>query len=201
MAKKRGLAGYKKRRGKRKNSMLVPNPPMMTDLKDYILPGFAAYAGTKLLTRLAYQTLQPKLPRAGKHVAALSSLGAFAAVWWLGHRWKKIAKYHDGIVIGAAIAAGQCLARTYLPARYSWIISDYAIAPAQAAQPAMQPLPEPRGAAIDIPEDDDELGDLGVLSGGMADIYDDEGNTDSGRMMAELESAGSDDDGLGDLFS
>lgn len=127
MSKKKGLAGYRKRRRRRSNpstAIARSNPAFLDDAKDAIMPGFVSYAGTRLLSRIVFMLVSRRWPRAGKHVAAASSVVSFLAAWFAAHKIKRLAKYHDGIVIGSGIAALSTVARTYLP-KYGWIVADY----------------------------------------------------------------------------
>jgi hypothetical protein len=152
MARKKGLAAFKKRRRGRKKKANPPakkaNPPLLKDATEVILPGFASYAGTRLLARIVYTIIQKKYPKAGKHAAAGASVAAFAAVWFGAHRIKRLEKYHDGMVMGSAIATIGTLVRTYL-SKYGWIIADYRPEDVKA-------LPAQAPAALPEPELDDE---------------------------------------------
>lgn len=100
------------------------NPQPFQDLVEFIIPGFAGYAGTKFLARIVNVQLSKRFPNAGKHVAAGSTIMAFLAAWFLLHRIKRLEKYHTPAVVGSAIASLQTLVQTYLP-KYGWIVSDY----------------------------------------------------------------------------
>lgn len=129
MARKTGLAAHRKRRRRRSNPSTPArrsNPGIVKDIKDDILPGFASYAGTRLLSRIVFMLISRRWPRVGKHAAAASAVLAFAGAWLLAHKVKKLSKYHDGIVVGSGIAAISTVARTYLP-KYGWIVADYGV--------------------------------------------------------------------------
>lgn len=137
MAKKakKGLALVAQRRQTRRRSVTA-NPPVGTDLLHSVLPGFGAYAATRLLSRIVYSLVQRKWPKLGKHAAALAATGAFGTAWLGAHRIQRLAPYHDVIVIGSGVAALQTIVRTYLP-RYGWIVADPKPADVQpAALPA-----------------------------------------------------------------
>jgi len=193
MAKRKRSAGALAKRRKRKSPHTIArksNPPILEDLKNTALPGFASYVSTKLLARIIYQVTQNRMPKAGKHAAAVSAAGAFLAVWFLGHRIKPLKKYHDGAVIGSAIAAMQIIVRTYFPDKYSWIVGDYL--PSPEGQVAAQQTPQIPQSGFSMTPDDD----LGAL-----DDYTDEDpphpdNDDVDSFLSEL---GDDADGLGSL--
>jgi len=136
--KKKGLARSHRRAKSAKRIVSAPssNPPLFTDLVEFIIPGFAGYAATRFTSRIVRGLAEKRFPRLGKHAAVLSSLAAFGASWLLVHRVKKVAKYHTPVTVGAAIAALQTTVQTYLP-KYGWIVSDYQeqkqIAPSAAA--------------------------------------------------------------------
>ncbi|MBT8453912.1 MAG: hypothetical protein KJO40_18265 [Deltaproteobacteria bacterium] len=118
--KKKGLAANRQRRRTRK----IANPPIAQDLTHFILPGFAAYGATRLLSRIVYSVIQKRWPKLGKHAGALAAVGAFGGSWFLAHRIKRLEGYHDAIVVGSGIAALQTVVRTYVP-KYGWVVSDY----------------------------------------------------------------------------
>jgi hypothetical protein len=159
--KKKGLAGYRQRRRRRNRAPTTAvarsNPGLLADAKDAIVPGFAAYAGTRFLSRVVFMLISRRWPKAGKHAAAASSVVAFLGAWFLAHRIKRLAKYHDGIVVGSGIAALSTVARTYLP-KYGWIVADYEASDyatgnaAPSAPPGELPEPEPSGDEYDYLE-------------------------------------------------
>lgn len=101
-----------------------PNPPMLVDLTNVLLPGFGAYTATRALSRIVYALVSRRSERWSKHAHAAAGLVTFAGAWFLGHRWEKIAPYHDGILIGSGIAAMQGVVQTYLPEKYRWVLAD-----------------------------------------------------------------------------
>lgn len=150
----------------------TPNPPMMEDLAELILPGFGGYAATKFLHRIISVQLTKRYPNAGKHVAAASTIGSFLAAWLLAHRVKRLAEYHTPIVIGSAIASIQTLVQTYFP-RYGWMVSDVqpdalpaasaAVSAAQMAAPVERLFPG-GPEIVDNSTVEDDLEDLNQLN-------------------------------------
>lgn len=122
MARKRRLH---KRYGRMKRNPGEPrrNPPVLQDMVEFIGPGFAAFAATRFLTRIAAVALARKKPSLGKHAGAITSAGLFAAAWFGAHRVKALEKYHTPIVVGSAIAALQSIIQLYLP-KLGWMIAD-----------------------------------------------------------------------------
>ena len=116
------------------------NPPLGEDLVEHVVPGFAGYGGTRLLSRIIYSVIIKRKPSLAKHAAVVAALASATAAWFLVHRWKKIERYHTPIVVGSAIAAIQTLVQTYL-GKYGWIVSDYASQDALVAAPVVAPTP------------------------------------------------------------
>jgi hypothetical protein len=163
-------------------ALLAPkaNPPPMEDLVEFIIPGFVGFGATKLLHRIVNIQLSKRYPRAGKHVAAASTIGSFFAAWLLLHRVERLAKYHTPAVVGAAIASIQTLTQLYLP-KYSWMVSDvqpefspFTGAPPASMMAAASPVERLFPGGPEVVSDDegsveDDLADLaglGSLGGG-----------------------------------
>lgn len=119
MARKRRLS----KRYRRNPESFKSNPPLWQDIWEFVGPGFASFAATRFLTRVAATQLAKKKPSWGKHAGAVTSLAAFAAAWWGAHRVKWLQKHHTPIVVGAAIAALQSLIQLYIP-RLGWMVAD-----------------------------------------------------------------------------
>ena len=99
------------------------NPPLGMDLMQDILPGFAAFATSRFVTRIATTQVAKRWPKVGKHAGAIAAVGTAAAAYLGAHRVKFLAPYHHPIVIGAALAAAQSLIQLYIPA-IGWMVSD-----------------------------------------------------------------------------
>ena len=104
------LARFRARHGEPKR-----NPPLATDVAEYMLPGFAAFIAARVATRFAATQIARRYPSAAKHAGAVAAVGTFAASWLGAHRVKALAKYHHPIVIGTGLAAAQSLLQLYLP--------------------------------------------------------------------------------------
>jgi hypothetical protein len=100
------------------------NPPLFTDLVEFVVPGFGGFAATRFVTRVAMTQVAQRAPSWGKHAGAVASVGSFLAAWFLAHKWKWLEKWHTPIVVGSAIAAGQSLLQIYAPNLLGWIVSD-----------------------------------------------------------------------------
>jgi len=116
------LAKFRRRHQKNPGE-LKSNPPMMTDIVEYIVPTFAAFALDRFVTRVAAVQIAKRWPKYAKHAGAIASIGTFGAAWFGAHRVKYLAKYHNQIVIGTGIAAAQSLIQIYLP-QLGWMVSD-----------------------------------------------------------------------------
>ena len=119
MAKSK-LARYRRARKARKAN---PDVAGAKDLATNIGAGFAGYAGTRLLARMAYSQAVKRYPRASEHVhVAMSALGA-AGVYFGTKHWSRVDDYHEAATIGAGIALIQTAMQTYLP-KFGWIVAD-----------------------------------------------------------------------------
>jgi hypothetical protein len=112
-----------------------------------LLPGFGAYAATRVLARIVYNFVQPRWPSLGKHAHALAGVLGFGGTWFFAHKIEKLAPYHDGIVMGSGIAALQGVATAYLPDKYNWLLQD--VSPEDVTAPAPAPTTQPAAAAGD----------------------------------------------------
>jgi hypothetical protein len=117
------LAKFRRRHAKKNPGEPKRNGPIGADIVEYIVPGFAAFAATRFLTRVAAVQIAKRWPRYAKHAGALGSVGSFAAAWFGAHRVKSLEKYHHPIVVGAGLAAIQSLIQLYVP-MLGWMISD-----------------------------------------------------------------------------
>jgi hypothetical protein len=124
MARKRRLhKRYGRKRRSEDSGGYKRNPPLWTDLAEFIGPGFAGFAATRLLTRIAAVQLAKKKPSWGKHAGAITSVAAFLGAWWASGKWKVTAKYQMPIVVGAGLAAIQSIIQLYIP-KLGWMITD-----------------------------------------------------------------------------
>jgi hypothetical protein len=153
---------------RRRSVALTPNPPIDVDLVEYILPGFAAFAATRLATRIAAVQIGKRYPKVGKHAGAVASLGAFGAAWFGAHRVSSLEKYHHPIVVGAGLAALQSLIQIYVPA-LGWAVSDASpeLASSSAAakgskQVAVSPAQVEQVSERDLPPGFSEIEQIGA---------------------------------------
>lgn len=126
MARKRRLHkryGVKKRRESNPSRAPRKNPPLLSEIGEFVLPGFAGFAATRMLTRMASVQIAKRKPAWAKHAGAIASIGSFVAAWLGANRVKLLEKHHTPIVVGSAIAAIQSLIQLYVP-MLGWVISD-----------------------------------------------------------------------------
>jgi hypothetical protein len=112
-------------RRKRRRKNAAASTKAATELATSVGAGFAGYAATKLIGRMAYSQIIKKFPKFAKHGGVLASAAGAAAAYLGSKHWDKVAEHHDAITIGAGIAVLQSAARTYAPKKYAWIVSDY----------------------------------------------------------------------------
>jgi hypothetical protein len=143
---------YRHRRKSREGSAPRRNPPLITELGEWIGPGFAAFAATRFGTRIAATQIAKKKPSWAKHAGAIASVAAFAAAWLLAHRVKFLAKYHTPIAVGAGIAALQSLIQLYVP-KLGWMVADATPEIAHTPAPAQPQLP----ANFELLDDDPSI--------------------------------------------
>jgi hypothetical protein len=127
------------------------NPPILRETLDYIVPGFAGFAATRLGTRIVATQIAKWKPSWAKHAGAAASIGTFLAAWLLAHRVKMLAKYQAPLMVGSGIAAIQSLIQIYIP-MLGWTVSD-ATPELGAATQSVSALPA--GAEHLVPVDDD----------------------------------------------
>jgi hypothetical protein len=165
------------------------NPPLLTEVAEFIGPGFAGFAATRLLTYVSSTQIAKRAPKLGKHAGAVASVGSFLAAFFLAHRWRWLAKYQMPLVVGSGIAAAQSLLQIYVP-KLGWMVSD--ASPEVAATARSAELGPDPSTLQPIDDDPDEY------------VYND--SYDAGRMdstqhaadQAAASSAPADDD-LADL--
>lgn len=167
------------------------NPPLFQEVAEFIGPGFAGFAATRLLTRVAATQIAKRAPKLGKHAGAAASVGSFLAAYFLAHRWKWLAKYQMPIVVGSGLAALQSLIQLYVP-KLGLLVAD--ASPVLAAQTRAAQLGPNPDTLQPIDDDPNEY------------VYDD--SFDAGRMdqaqhhadqHAATAASSSSDDDLSDL--
>jgi hypothetical protein len=99
------------------------NPPPLTELAEFVLPGLGGFAATRLLTRIVAVQVAKRKPKWARHAAAATSIASFLGAWYGGNRVKFLEPYHQPIVVGAGLGAIVNLVQIYFP-RLGWILSD-----------------------------------------------------------------------------
>jgi hypothetical protein len=143
---KRRHSGAKAKKTSSRKPAMIANPPLGVDIVEYIGPGFAAFAATRFVTRVAAVQIAKRYPRWGKHAGAVASVGAFAAAWLGAHRVRYLEKYHHPIVVGSGIAALQSLIQLYVP-MLGWTVSDASSEMREVAGAAQRPAAAPQVAS------------------------------------------------------
>ena len=90
---------------------------------DLVLPGVAAYAGTRIAGRIGHAIGRRKSATAAKHMVPLSSLAMAISAIILAGKWDKLERYRTGIMVGSGIAAIQAILQAYVP-MWAWVLSD-----------------------------------------------------------------------------
>ena len=148
--KKKGLAAFVSKPKKSAPVSAKENPPPLTDIAEFVVPGFAGYAGTRFTSRAIHQVVLKRWPKLAKHASVLSTFGAATLAWLLVHRVKKISKYHTPVVVGAGIAALQTAVQAYVP-KYGWLVSDHDLNAAPPAPALEAPKADAATATAGLP--------------------------------------------------
>lgn len=154
MAKKSKLAKYKaKRKAKAKSN---PEKKQVMEFGANVGAGFAGYAATRFISRVAYSQALKRFPKASSHVhVAASALGA-AGVYFGSKHWEKVDEYHEAAAIGAGIALLQTTMQTYLP-KFGWLVSDVSEDQYTRKKKVKRTLPEANLDTLLPPEEPDAL--------------------------------------------
>lgn len=150
MARSRLHKRYKRKYRRNPSDGPKANPPLASDIWDWIGPGFAAFAATRFLTRIVAVQVAKRKPSLGKHAGAIASAASFAASWFLANRVKMIAKYQMPLIVGSGIAAAQSLVQLYIP-KLGVLVAD---ATPQLAAPKMV-APGIRAEDLRVIDDED----------------------------------------------
>lgn len=127
-------------RRRRKKSHAAPkrNPAgsaAVENLKQ-IGAGFAGFAVTRAISRIASTAVGRKWPRAAKLAGVAAGAVAVVAAELGAPRFDQTARYAESITMGAGVAAAATLVQTLLP-RYGWLLAhpseDTQSVPAQPA--------------------------------------------------------------------
>jgi len=101
--------------------------------------GFAGYAATRMLSRMAYSQAIRRYPGAAPHMHVMASAFGAAGVYFGSKYWDKLDEYHEAASIGAGIALIQTAFQTYAP-KLGWIVAD--VSPDQYVAKKKKSLPD-----------------------------------------------------------
>ena len=137
------------------------NPPLLSDIMEYALPGMGGFVVTKFVANLACAQIAKRWPQYAKHAGAASSLGTFFGGWYFAHRLSFLARYHTPIVVGSAIATAQNLIQIYFPDKFSWIVGSPKHAAIEAVTQQQQAIAQQqaRSAPPELPDHLEEIQD------------------------------------------
>lgn len=119
MAKKSKLAQYRSRRKAKAN----PEAKATKELAVNIGAGFAGYAATRLISRMAYSQAIKRWPNGAAYANVIASAIGATGVYFGSKHWSKIADHHEAASIGAGIALLQTAVQTFVP-KFGWIVGD-----------------------------------------------------------------------------
>ena len=142
MAKSK-LAKYKKRRKTKKKN---PETSEAVELATNIGAGFAGYAATRLISRMAYVQALKKYPKASKHIHVAATAVGAAGVYFGSKHWDKVDEYHEAAALGAGVAILQTAMQTYLP-QIGWVVAD--VSPEQYSKKAKSVAPRATKADLE----------------------------------------------------
>jgi hypothetical protein len=157
MARKKAKARYKHRRRNPDDGYDSPArqrasrvTEAATDFAYTVGAGFAGYALTRGVARMANTVAGKRYPKLAKHAAALGATLGAAGVYVGSRYWEKVAEYHDAVAVGAGVAVAQTVVQAYLP-QWAWVVSDLPT-PARLAMtsaPGARALPDAPSVEID----------------------------------------------------
>lgn len=128
----------------------TPNPGgSMSDLSELAIDagaGFAAFAASRLLTRIASVQIEQRKPKWGKHAGAVAALAQVGLAYYAAPKVRSVAAYQVPIVLGTALAAAQSIIQLYIP-KLAWMVSDASPELAETAG-AVQALPASSGPVV-----------------------------------------------------
>lgn len=140
---------------------VLSNPPLFTDLLEYMAPGVGGFVITKLVANLASSQIAKRWPRFAKHAGALGSISSFLGAWWFGHKVRFLSRWHSPITVGSGIAAAHNLMQIYFPDKVAWLIGSpkHAAQQALVAEQQKQARIAPAGAMPALPDHLEEVDD------------------------------------------
>ncbi|MDX1421501.1 MAG: hypothetical protein R3322_00085 [Kiloniellales bacterium] len=126
------------------------NPPIGFDVAYVVVPALGAYAGTRLVGRIARGIAKKRSPKMAKHAGALAPALFTAGLWATVHRFDRLLPYHDGILAGSFVASVQSLLQNYAP-MWGWVLDDFHD---ESATAMVNERPPPdKNAVAELPEE------------------------------------------------
>lgn len=192
MAKKRGLAFFKKAVKKTASAAASKNPPFWADVFYAVGPGVASYAVTRLAGRAARTYLSSRFPKARPYLPLAGSAAAAGVLYLAATKVSAMKKYQTAILVGAGVALTQSAILTMAP-QLGWLFdvgappralapvrgptsllaSDARLDAMEAQQEAIQASTSAQQAVAEAEEvgdlgDAGDLGDVGELGEGWS---------------------------------
>lgn len=130
---KNKIAKYRQRRKRN------PSKDELVSIATGAGAGFAGYAVTRLLSRVAYSLVVKRFPRLADHIAVGVSAGGAVGIYLTTRYWERASAYQEPAMVGAGVALLQVVVQTYLP-KFGWVVSD--LDPGQY-EPSKTALPAP----------------------------------------------------------
>lgn len=159
------LAKYRNKRRRKAN----PEKKEAIEMAANVGAGFAGYAATRLLSRMAYSQAVKRYPGASAYVHVAASAVGAAGVYFGSKHWSKVDEYHEAASIGAGIALLQTAIQTLVP-KFGWVVSDVSADQYGAGKKEKSILPDadltqilpPDEIPDALPEASADLGDFDI---------------------------------------
>lgn len=84
-------------------------------LGENLIAGAGAYAGSRVVSRIAHALVNSKWPQYAKHADPIASAASLAGVWIATSKVRKLEPYKVPAMIGAVIALIQSVLTTWMP--------------------------------------------------------------------------------------
>lgn len=147
---------------------IAKSNPELANFAGLAIPAVGAYVATRVAGNIATGMLAARAPRLAKHAKPLSSVALLALIWYAAKKSKTAAKYQNGLLAGAAVAAVQNLICTYIPALAGIFADNKLMLPTKYAPPAGTVVApgelEAMAAEQELAAVEQELGDPAIPS-------------------------------------
>lgn len=139
----------RRRRKAKRNPASLPSG--FTESMKQVGAGFAGFAATRAISRIAATAVARKWPRAAKLAGVVAGAGAMIASELLAHRFDQTRPYAESITMGAGVAAAATLVQTLVP-QYGWLIAHPSEDPQlPATQSVEMAIPTAVATGSDVP--------------------------------------------------